>query len=324
MTRRLLPFALVGVLVVVATSVMVATRDRATPPPPPPPAAEPTGLTMLVVNGEAGPLAAVIGSTGFGEPGAVVLPLETSLTVPGQGEATVAEALQLNRRQAATAAANLLGVWIDHHAQIGHLRLAELVDRAGGVEIGGVVRSGAEVDAMLAEPGTDRSAALQIALQGILSSGVQWTEEDLFEADDPAAVVETLNGAAGARVTRLPNEEVASGLFQSSPEIVTATLVQTFGGPAEYAVPVIVLNGNGVPGIGQGVAQQILPGGFRVAVSENASTFDHEETLVVVGSSNDVDLAERVRDLLGVGSVSVSVGSGIAPVTVVVGKDFIV
>jgi hypothetical protein len=85
---------------------------------------------------------------------------------------------------------------------------------------------------------------------------------------------------------------------------------------------VIVLNGNGVPGIGELVAEKILPGGFRVAVSENASSFDHAETLVVVGSAGDVDIAERVRDLLGVGSVSVSVGSGIAPVTIVVGKDF--
>jgi NAD(P)-dependent dehydrogenase (short-subunit alcohol dehydrogenase family) len=87
-------------------------------------------------------------------------------------------------------------------------------------------------------------------------------------------------------------------------------------------VPVIVLNGNGVPGIGEAVAEKLLPGGFRVAVSQNASDFDHSETLIVVGSPDDVALAERVRDLLGVGSVSVSVGSGIAPVTVVIGKDF--
>ena len=44
--------------------------------------------------------------------------------------------------------------------------------------------------------------------------------------------------------------------------------------------------------------------------------------LIVVGSPDDVAQAERVRDLLGVGSVSVSVGSGIAPVTIFVGKDF--
>jgi hypothetical protein len=82
-----------------------------------------------------------------------------------------------------------------------------------------------------------------------------------------------------------------------------------------------VLNGNGLPGTGEAVAELIIPGGFRVAVSQNASAFDHAETLIVVGSPHDVALAERVRDLLGVGSVSVSVG-WIAPVTIVDGKDF--
>ena len=322
MNRRLLGLALVGVLAVVSTAVLVASRDRAptaTRPVPP----EASGLTLLVVITEQSPLAAVVGSTGFGDPGTLILPLESIVTVPGQGEATVGEALELPPRQAATAASNLLGFWVDHTARIGHLRLAALVDRAGGIEVGGQTRSGAEVDELLAEPGAGRTTALQVVLEGLAGSGVEWTAEDLFESSDPEAVLGLLNAAAGGPVAVLPAEEVASGVFQSSPEVVSAALVQAFGGPAQEAVPVIVLNGNGVPGIGELVAEKILPGGFRVAISENASTFDHDETLVVVGSSNDVDLAERVRDLLGVGSVSVSVGSGIAPVTVVVGKDFI-
>ena len=322
MNRRLWGLALVGVLAVVSTVVLVASRDRAptTVRPVPP---EASGLTLLVVNTQQGPLAAVVGSTGFGEPGTLVLPLEAVVTVPGQGEATVGEALELPPRQAATAASNLLGFWVDHTAQIGHLRLADLVDRAGGIQIGGAARSGEEVDALLAEPGSGRATALQLVLEGLSVSGGGWMAEDLLESSDPDAVVGLLNAAAGGPVTLLPAEEVASGVFQSSPEVVSAALVQAFGGPALEAVPVIVLNGNGVPGIGELVAEKILPGGFRVVVSENASNFDHHETLVVVGSSNDVALAERVRDLLGVGSVSVSVGSGIAPVTVVVGKDFI-
>jgi NAD(P)-dependent dehydrogenase (short-subunit alcohol dehydrogenase family) len=111
-------------------------------------------------------------------------------------------------------------------------------------------------------------------------------------------------------------------MLRTTPQQVSDALVEAFGGPAVQSVPVIVLNGNGVPGIGEAVAERLLPGGFRVAVSENASDFHHPETLIVVGSPDDVGLAERVRDLLGEGSVSVSVGSGIAPVTVVIGKDF--
>jgi hypothetical protein len=321
-TRRPWAFALVGVLMVVATAVLVATRDRpSTTPRPVAPVA--SGLTLLVVRGDAGSLAAVVGTTGFGGPGVLVLPREAVVTIPGQGEAPVNEALELPPRQAATAVSNLLGVWIDHVAETDASRLEALVDRVGGVEIGGATVTGEEVVAAFTEPGTAGARALQVALEGIAGSGAAWTPEDLSEADAPRVVLETLNSAAGARVTLLPSEEVASGLFQSSPEAVTAALVEAFGGPVEEAVPVIVLNGNGSPGVGELVAEKILPGGFRIAVSGNASTFDHAETLVVVGSSNDIDLAERVRDLLGVGSVSVSVGSGIAPVTIVVGKDFI-
>ncbi len=137
------------------------------------------------------------------------------------------------------------------------------------------------------------------------------------------AVTRTLHAAAGSRAVVLEVDEVATGVFVASTDQVIRALVDAFGGPVEEAIAVIVLNGNGVPGIGQSVAEHLLPGGFRVVVSENASTFDHRETLVVVGSADDVALGQRVRDLLGVGSVSVSVGSGIAPVTVVVGKDFI-
>jgi hypothetical protein len=313
--------ALVGVLAVVATAVLVASRDRAPTTVRDEAPAVPS-LALIVVQGRGGPLGAVVGTTGFGGPGVLVLPPEAVVTVPGQGETTVAEALELPPRQAATATANLLGLWVDHHAQIGPGRLAALVDRVGGIEVGGATMDGSEAVAVLEEPGAGRAAALQLVLDGLSAAGVEWTTDDLTDADDPSAVVEVLNAARASRATLLPSEEVASGVFQASPAMVSAALGTAFGGPTEEAVPVIVLNGNGVPGIGELVAEKILPGGFRVAVSENASSFDHAETLVVVGSAGDVDIAERVRDLLGVGSVSVSVGSGIAPVTIVVGKDF--
>jgi hypothetical protein len=77
-----------------------------------------------------------------------------------------------------------------------------------------------------------------------------------------------------------------------------------------------------VPGIGEAVFERLLA--RRVAHRDLAEPlgFRPPETLIVVGLPDDVGLAERVRDLLGVGSVSVSVGSGIAPVTIVIGKDF--
>ncbi len=321
MTRRLALVSVLAVLVTVATGALVISRsDEAEPVTDRPQPS--TGLSLLVVTTETEPLAAIVGGTGFGRTGALVLPPSAVVTIPGQGEATVGEALDLPPDQASMAAGNLLGVWVEHHGVIEDRTLASLADEVGGVEVGDQTLQGDEVLALLAEPGPGGVAGLRLVLEGLLAADVGWAAAEFAETDDRRAVTRTLASAAGSRALVLEVDEVADDVFVASPDQVVRALVDAFGGPAEAAIPVIVLNGNGVPGIGEAVAERILPAGFRIAISENASTFDHPETLVVVGSSADVALAERVRDLLGVGSVSVSVGSGIAPVTVVVGKDF--
>jgi LytR cell envelope-related transcriptional attenuator len=320
-TRRLALVSVLAVLVTVATGALVISRsDEADPVRNrPQPDAE---LALLVVTTETEPLAAVVGGTGFGQVGAIVVPPRAVVTIPGQGEATVGEALDLPPDLASISAGNLLGVWVEHHAVIEDRTLASLADEVGGVEVGDQTLVGAEVLSLLAEPEAGGVAGLQLVLEALLDADVGWAAADFTETDDERAVTRALDSSAGSRAVVLEVDEVASDVFVASPDQVVRALVDAFGGPAEAAIPVIVLNGNGVPGIGELVAERILPAGFRVAISENASTFDHRETLVVVGSSDDVALAERVRDLLGVGSVSVSVRSGIAPVTVVIGKDF--
>jgi hypothetical protein len=232
------------------------------------------------------------------------------------------DALQLEPRPAATAISNLLGVWIDDTATVEASQVAAVTDATAGVQIGGDATGGTEVSSMLGQPGPGGAAALQIVLKALAIAGASWDASDLAEAPDGTHVAEALSAVSSSNVVTLQTDQVASGIYRSSPEQVSEALVEAFGGPATDATPVIVLNGNGVPGIGEQVAERLIPGGFRVAVSQNASEFDHPETLIVVGTPDDVGLAERVRDLLGVGSVSVSVGSGIAPVTVVVGEDF--
>lgn len=321
MTRRLTVVLVAAALATAGTAALVVVRERArsaaqvAPPPAP-------GLALLVVRAEGGPLPVVVGSTGFGKAGAVVLLPDAVVVVPGQGESTVAEAAQLPPRQASTAIGNLLGVWIEDHAVVDASSLATFAGDGGDFEIGGESVEESEVADMLAEPGSGGVAALALLLGTMLSAQVDWQIVDLADAERPDAVVRALSAARGSNVAVLEAEQTASGVLRSSPEQVAQALVAAFGGPAEPATPVIVLNGNGIPGIGELVAERLLPAGFRVAVSQNASDFDHRETLIVVGSPDDVALGERVRDLLGVGSVSVSVGSGIAPVTIVVGEDF--
>ncbi|HEX6230913.1 MAG TPA: LytR C-terminal domain-containing protein [Actinomycetota bacterium] len=321
-TRGLIVGAVLALLLAVAAAglVLAGQRDEERSEPPPPASSE---LSLLIVETGGDAFAAVVGTTGGGRRhGVLVVPAELSVMIPGQGDGTVAEALGLPSRQAATAVANLLGVWVDHHAAIEAETLAAVVDRIGGIVVGGSRLAGGEVVTFLGEAGPGGSAAFEQVLEALLAASPAWGAGDLSETDSAPDVLEALGAAAGADVRALPSEEVASGIFRAGPEVVRAALVEVFGGPDREVVPVIVLNGSGAPGIGELVAEKVVPGGFRIVVNENASAFDHDETLVVVGSADDVGLGDRVRDLLGVGSVSVSVSSGIAPVTVVVGKDF--
>ena len=88
-------------------------------------------------------------------------------------------------------------------------------------------------------------------------------------------------------------------------------------------LPAIVQNGNGAPGVGESVARAIIPAGFRVALSQNAQTFDQTTTYVIANGDGYLPAARRARKALGVGQVQASqVPSGIGDITIVVGKDF--
>ena len=276
MTRGRLSLA-VALLLAVAAAVVIRIA-RSEEPSASGGVARPSELTLLVVNTDDGPLTAVVGAGGSPAPAGLVLPGMIDITIPGQGDGTIDDAVQLPGRTAATAVANLLGVPIAHHVVVGQGKVAEVVDRAGGLEIGGTEMTGAEVvDSLLASEGA-ADAVWEATLEAILRTDLE-------------AIRQVVSAAWG-----VPDREV---------------------------LPLIVLNGSGVPGIGELVAERLIPGGFRVVVSENASSFDHETTLVVIPSEEHRPLGERVRDLLGVGEVQVAgPASGLADVTIVVGKDF--
>ncbi|MBW3657459.1 MAG: LCP family protein [Actinobacteria bacterium] len=87
-----------------------------------------------------------------------------------------------------------------------------------------------------------------------------------------------------------------------------------------------ILNGNGVPGIGQRVAERLVPAGYKVVLTRNADRFDHEETRIIVydDAPEQLAAAEEIRELLGVGRVELSrTPQSVADITVVIGLDFL-
>lgn len=132
-------------------------------------------------------------------------------------------------------------------------------------------------------------------------------------------------------ITALPVRPISAGdseLYATDEvelaEFVASTIGEGRDKPAEIRVQ--VLNGNGVPGIGQEVADRLVGEGFRVILSGNARRLNYKKTLVIAYDSSEtgIGLAERAKELLGVGEVQVSAQQqGIVDLTIVVGKDFL-
>jgi polyisoprenyl-teichoic acid--peptidoglycan teichoic acid transferase len=96
------------------------------------------------------------------------------------------------------------------------------------------------------------------------------------------------------------------------------------GGPE--ATRVQVLNGVGVPGIGQEVDRRLERGAFRIILSDNARSFDFDTTQIIVYEETEPALAaaRRVQELLGVGTIRVSrQPQSVVDLTIVVGADFV-
>ncbi len=86
-----------------------------------------------------------------------------------------------------------------------------------------------------------------------------------------------------------------------------------------------VLNGNGVPGIGEDVASKLDMKQFQVVNSANADNFDHADTVILIYSSDpDVaDAAEEIKRELETGRIEFRpMTQDIAEITIIVGKDY--
>jgi LytR cell envelope-related transcriptional attenuator len=275
---------------------------------------------LVVVRLPSGPLVAAVASGGERSGSAIAIPTTSAVTVPGQGQSTVAEAAALPGAPAAAAMSNLLGVWIPHYAMMDASTLAARVDREGGLSLFEKHLDGRGVVSALGERG--RSATWLEVMRALLWSADPWRPTDFTDVDHPATVDELLTSVGRPRVTPLPTSRVPGGVPQIDDARAQAIL-GAFGRTTSAPTPVVVLNGGGVPSVGQSAAAQLIPAGFRIVDSGNASSFGYRTTLVVASTEDDRAFAERAQAALGVGRVSVAgAPTGLASVTIVLGKDY--
>jgi hypothetical protein len=132
------------------------------------------------------------------------------------------------------------------------------------------------------------------------------------------------------QVTLLPVVAVsAAGVedgFKVDPEAASGFVASRLGHLllAEGERPrVEILNGNGRILTTRTVATTLIRAGFRVVNTDNADSFDYEESLVVAqGREHQAD-AERVLSILGRGSLLLELRapSGVVDVSIIVGQD---
>lgn len=263
---------------------------------------------------------AVFGS-GAKEAVVLAIPAEVTINVPGQNLGTPADAAAAGDQDLVEVTVeNLLGVPIDETVLADVASLTTVVDGMGGISVRGEDLSGAEVAAYLREIPEDAPPDLaflrwQDVLDGLIAVG----------PDKPAALPEQLRPVLteAPSLVSLPVVDIGGGLLRPDQEALQPLVAEHFVLTTPNVVRLVVLNGVGTPGIGEEVARILVPEGFRLMSSGNANTFDLEMTTIIASSREDLDAAARAKDLLGAGEVQLgNQPTGLADVTVVVGRDF--
>ncbi|MGH3666421.1 MAG: LCP family protein, partial [Egibacteraceae bacterium] len=324
------------------------------------PAADGGQDTLLLVraSGEGEPADGVtllaVGSDGKGL--VLFVPVGTLVDVPGVGLDRLALAHQSGGAALVAASVeNALGVEIGHVAAFDEPGLAALLQRTGGLDVGGEVLDGAR----LAEYMTARAAG-ESELATYPHQQQVW--ETLLEALGDREVADAVTGDGfGQLGTDAPPTAVQEVFFELAAAVAEDAVrfsflpVEPFGeqddgsatyrltsdgveqllaGPLAPSVPgggatgvikVQVLNGVGTSGIGQAVDVRLGSDGFRTVLTDNARDFDFAQTQILIyeDSERSQAAADRVRDRLGVGTILVSrQPQSLVDLTIVVGADF--
>jgi hypothetical protein len=330
---------LIVLLIAIAAYASGGGEPAATPAPTPTTAAStaegPGQLLAFAVTGAPNALLATIGAGGGHETAAVVVPPGLTVVMPGSGEMTSEQMRDLDGPSMAVGVSNVVGAWNDHYAIMDLARLGGLVDRLGGLnaDLGDLYQAGDQtfgpgethldgdqVVALLRERADDTAARWADVLNAFLAAQPHLSPTDLVDADDAQAAGNIL-ASGPARVEVMPTQVVGGSATIAAQPDLDELMTELFGTVAPARAE--VRNGNGEPGVGASIGALLIPAGFRIVLSENADTFDHQTTQIIADGPDNEQAAAEAQHAIGVGKIVVSqVPSGLADVTVIVGHDF--
>lgn len=298
-------------------------------------AAGPAQLLAFSVTGGPNAMLATVG-TGGGFPSAtVVVPPGLTLVMPGAGEITAEDLQDLPGDSMRVGVSNVDGAWNEHFAVMDLDAFASVIDRSSGLNAdlqdvydagsqvfgpGQTHLSGDQVAAILRAGADDAAVRWADVLTAFLATQPDLQASDFTETDDAQAAASIL-GSGAAQVEIMPTQVVGgTALITAQPDL-DDQMTRLFGTPVPIRAE--VRNGNGRPGVGEAVGVHLIPAGFRIVLSENADTFDHQTTQIIAAGTENAGAADQAQSALGVGKVIVSqVPSGLADVTVIVGADY--
>jgi hypothetical protein len=343
--RRLTPRAIGFIAGAIAALVLVsiltgpvrrlvgAAAAGANPPAP-------TTLAWAIQT-SSGSLIAVVSLPGANRPASlVVIPGDTIVDLPGGGAGTIGAAATTPGMTVAAAQATL-NVRVPHYLLINEADLEALVDRLGGISVdaedafvsrgqplgpGPVHLLGADVASYLAaynqQPG-DLTSRWEDVLTGVFNGSTDprlWTFP-LGQSDDVSLAGRILAAAHGTPLFELPT--VASdGVVEPDTKAIAALTSKTFA-PTLPLIRVVVLSENGRPDMGAAISTILAPHGYRVVAAQDDAYHDEPLTQVVASNESFLPQAQQVMALLKAGNVYVGAQpTGIADITIVVGKDF--
>jgi len=259
-----------------------------------------------------------------------------TVIVPGQGETVTEDVQALPGDSMRIGVSNAVGAWASHYAVMDLTGFGDTIDRVGGLTVnlpdaytvgdtvlgpGKTHMSGDQVVTFLYEDAEDTDLRWAAVLEAFLKAAPAVPEGDLAETDDAAAAGRIMQGWSGGEVQVAPTKVVGGTAIVAAQPDLDDLMGNIFGTPKP--VRALVQNGTGSPSVGEAVARDLLPAGFRIVLSGNASSFDHATTTITATGNAHLDDANKARGALGVGTVQVTqVPSGLADVTIVVGRDF--
>jgi hypothetical protein len=187
--------------------------------------------------------------------------------------------------------------------------------------------AGAGSPEALAYGDASAAAAVVIALEAVLDpDGEEKGEvslDDLSFTGDRDVVRDSLRGLGpGAKVAgALPGRQVEGlGFAYYEPDL--AAIRAMLGGKSpESAVSVEVQNGSGVVGAAQKISDAIAPLGYTLLPPKNAEGFPDVATTQLFAAPDAVAQADRLRGILGLGTVVEQESLAPGTVVIVVGKD---